>query len=130
MTDSTIPPSIWCVDLDGTISNGATLFRQLMTGLHAQGAHVIILTGVSESNITNDIMEEKKTLLNALELRKGIDYDQLVIVSGPQKKVAEHKVNYMRHVGASALIDNDKRNIKAAKKAGFFAFKYSFPKLL
>ena len=46
----------------------------------------------------------------------------------PPKHIAAAKVAYMKGVGATHLIDNSKKNIKAARKAGFTGHWHASPK--
>ena len=114
---------IVCVDLDGTISDAPEFYKALMCGLRAEGHEVHVLSGVPDSStVTPGDLTKKKAQLEEL----GCDgcYDKLVAVGGPEKNVAQAKVDYMTHVGASVLIDDRKRNIKAVQKAGFLGLRH------
>lgn len=99
--------AIVCVDLDGTVSADPSLFRAELRGLTAHGFQVHVLTG-------NPHAEDELTQMG---FTKGRDYSTCVHV--PRKHIARFKVAYMRHVGATTLIDNRAKNIKAARQAGF-----------
>ena len=117
---------IWAVDLDGTVSSTPEAMKAIMDGLRAQGCEVHVLSAVKDGPATQEAAEAKRSLLASLGC--GDSYDKLIAVSGPKSQVATGKVSYMRHVNATALIDNDKRNVKAARKAGFLAFRHMTPK--
>jgi hypothetical protein len=114
-----------CFDLDDTISAAPDFYRALMEGLKAQGCEVHVLTG-SPGPASQEELDVKKAQLESLGC--GDCYDKLIVVGGPEDHVAEEKVNYMTHVGASALIDDRKKNCKAARKAGFLALRHLGPK--
>jgi len=110
-----------CVDLDGTISAFPQEIGALMSGLMAQGHEVHILTGHKAESASPEVAREKIALVKSLGCENN--WDKLVLVANPKNKVAKAKVAYMRHAGASVLIDNDKHNVKAASKAGFMALR-------
>lgn len=115
------PPFIWCFDLNNTITDWAVALCAMMCALRNDGYRVIVLTGQAADTITPEIIDAKLG-----ELRKfGAQhcYDQLVVCAAPDGDVSDQKVAYMRSVGATGLVDNDKRNIKKAKKAGFLTMK-------
>jgi hypothetical protein len=115
--------AIWVFDLDKTISAAPGLMKTLMDGLRANGDEVHIVSGTrSRGPATQADVQEKKDHLDSLGCADC--YDQLVAVSGPKKRIPEQKVNNMRHVGATAIIDNSKANIKAARKAGFVGLRF------
>ena len=119
---------IWCIDLDNTITSTPDLMQALMRGLREEGNEVHILSGCHEDVVTPEVAAKKTAELRQLGFAQGQDYDVAVAVSGPEKEIPEGKVSYMRHVGASALVDNDKKNIKAARKAGFLGLRHYNPK--
>lgn len=110
-----------CFDLDQTITSAPEFYRALMGALTAAGVEVHVLSGVHHKHATQADAQEKKGLLSSMGMEQGTHYSQLTAVSGPEKKVAKGKVNYMTHAGATSLVDNSKRNVKAARKAGFLA---------
>ena len=116
---------IWCIDLDGCISSTPDAMRALMGGLQAQGCEVHVLSG-SPGIATQEELADKKALLDSLGV--GDCFDKLIAVSGPEKDVAAGKVNYLTHVGAKALVDDRKKNCKAARKAGVLALRHLGPK--
>ena len=119
---------VTCCDLDATITSTPDTMRAIMAGLRSQGHEIHVVSGVRKGPAGPQDLKDKQALLSQLGFEKGRDYDQLVAIGGPEKKVAAGKVNYMRHVGSTTLIDNDKRNVKAAQKAGFLAFRHMDPK--
>ena len=118
----------WCIDLNDTISSTPQLMKALMKGLRDAGHEVHVLSGTKHDPATQEDLQEKLGLLHQLGFHHGDDFDKLIAVSGPEKAVAEGKVNYMRHVGAVGLVDDRKRNIKAARKAGFLGLQHLDPK--
>jgi hypothetical protein len=116
------------VDLNDTITSTPDLMRAIMRGLRDAGCEVHVLTGCDEPSVTPEVQAKKLEQLGELNFVEGEDYDTAVAVSGPEKKVAQQKVNYMRHVGAVGLIDDRKRNIAAARKAGFLGLRHFDPK--
>jgi hypothetical protein len=119
---------IWCFDLDGTITSTPALMATLMKGLREDGHQVHVVSGTHHDPATKEDWTNKKALLESLALDPGIHYDKLVAVSGPEKMVAQRKVEYMTHIGADGLVDNAKPNIKAARKAGFLGLLHVAPK--
>jgi hypothetical protein len=115
-----------CFDLDDTITRAPEFYRQVMWALRSCGHKVHVLSGTHHAPATPEDLTAKAELLRSLGCASC--YDELVAVSGPEDKVPENKVAYMRSVGASALIDNDKANVKAAQKAGFLALRHRSPK--
>lgn len=112
---------IWCTDLDGTISAYPAEMKALMQGLRSGGHTVIVLTGHPGDSVTPEVCEQKKQKL--AELGVGNCYDKLAVVANPDGDMADMKVAYLRQAGATALIDNDHDNVRAARKAGFLAFR-------
>ena len=119
---------IWCVDLDSTITSTPDAMKALMAGVRGQGHEVHVVSGVRHGPAGPEDLKAKQALLEQLGFERGRDYDQLVAVGGPEKKVAAEKVSYMRHVGSTTLVDNARKNCKAARKAGFLAFQHLSPK--
>lgn len=119
---------IVCLDLDGTATADPEFYRHLTAGLRAEGIEVHVLSGHRPGPVSQDVVAMKESLLASLGFRRGEHYDQLAAVSGPEGKVPGGKVDYMRHVGASCLIDNSRPNVKAARKAGFLALRHMVPK--
>ena len=92
-----------------------------MECLQAGGVQVHIVSGWEAEHADQEALEVKRQQLE--DLGCGHCYDKLVVVADPENDVAHQKVNYMRHVGASTLVDNDRANGKAARKAGFMALR-------
>jgi hypothetical protein len=118
----------WCFDLNDTISSTPALMKSLMKGLRDAGHEVHVLSGTHHDPATQADVAEKHDLLKKLGFEHGVDYDKLIAVSGPEKNVAQRKVDYMRHVKAAGLVDDRKRNIQAARKAGFLGLRHYDPK--
>ncbi len=112
---------LFCFDLDDTITAFPQEMGALMAGLKSQGHQVHILTGHKADSASPQVARNKIALAKSLGCVNN--WDKLVLVANPKGKVAKAKVAYMRHAGASALIDNNKHNFKAAAKAGFMALK-------
>lgn len=112
---------IWAIDLDNTITADPDAMRALMCGLRSEGTSVHIVSGVIAPTVTKDDLLAKEEALRKLGC--GDCYDRLVGVANPKNDVSDLKVAYMRHVGASVLVDNLKKNCKAARKAGFLALR-------
>lgn len=106
---------IACVDLDGTVSVDPDFYRGELRGLMDKGWQVHVLTG-------NPTAHHE---LAQLGMVKGRDFSHIAIV--PRKHIAKFKVAYMRQVGATHLIDNRRKNAKAAVKAGFTAHHHMAP---
>ena len=99
-----------------------------MRGLREAGCEVHIVSGCHSGDVNAKEMDQKRSELAQLGFQQGVDFDRAVATSGPKKKIPQGKVDYMRKVGASGLIDNDKKNIKAATKAGFLGLRHVDPK--
>jgi acid phosphatase class B len=111
---------IWCFDLDGTITEWPSYCRALMCALQDAGHEVHILTGWKGEVVTDAVIRDKQALLDAFQITC---YSKLVVVAQPENNVADQKVEYMRQSNAHVLVDNDKENCKAAKKAGLMAMR-------
>ncbi len=112
---------IWMVDIDGSLTDWPDELGELMRALLARGDDVQVLSGVKGHAVTQADLEEKTALLQSLGVSDC--YTKLTVVSDPKNHVAHQKVNYMQLVGATAMVDNDKQNVKAARKAGFLALR-------
>lgn len=104
-----------CIDLDGTVSADPEFYRAQMRGLMERGHQVHVLTGNPRAALE----------LAELGFVNGRDYTVLATV--PRKGIARFKVAYMGHVGATHLIDNRGKNVRAAVKAGFTAHHHMAP---
>jgi phage replication-related protein YjqB (UPF0714/DUF867 family) len=121
--------AIWCFDLDGTLTDDPETLKGMMKGLRESGHGVQVLTGSRhDENVTPELVAEKNEIMSGIGLKQGEHYDTAVVVGGPEKKVPKHKVQYMKHIGATGLVDNSKPNIKAARKAGFVGLHFRKPK--
>ena len=118
----------WCFDLNDTISGTPELMKCLMKGLKDNGNEVHVLSGTHHNPATQADLREKYDLLQKLGCERGVHYDQLIAVSGPESNVSTAKVQYMQHVKAAGLVDDRKQNIKAARKAGFLGLRHVEPK--
>ena len=118
----------WCFDLNDTISSTPDLMKCLMKGIRDAGSEVHVVSGTHHNPATQADLREKYDLLEKLGCEHGVHYDKLIAVSGPEDNVAKAKVDYMRHVNAAGLVDDRKRNIKAARKAGFLGLRHVDPK--
>lgn len=96
------------VDIDGTVDSFPRLFQSLISALMAAGHHVYIITGVSETEVSDDDVAAKKGYLTALGIT---DYTLLVVVPRPH---AKHKAAALDEHHIELLIDNKKANAKAA----------------
>lgn len=119
---------VWCVDLNETISAYPDQMRKLMEGLRSGGDEVHVLSGWKAESADADALDHKRQQLEELGCGSGpgadgASYDRLVVVADPENHVADQKVAYMRHVGATGLIDNNRKNCKKAVKAGFLALR-------
>jgi len=105
-----------CLDFDGTIGADPDFYRSVMRGLMEHGHEVHVLTGNTQVS----------QHLSQLGMVKGRDFTHIAVV--PVKNISAVKVAYMRHVGATHLIDNTKENVQAARRAGFTAHWHRPPK--
>lgn len=118
---------IVCVDLDDTITSAPDLMRAIMEGLQSEGHKVIVLSGgLTDGPAQQEDLVVKSKLLR--DLGCADCYDLLFVVNGDHNITPEAKVAYMQSVGASALVDNRKENVKAARNAGIRALRYMDPK--
>lgn len=115
-----------CFDLDGTISAYPEQMCALMAGLRAAGHEVHVLSGTPHESVSPAVITSKENLL--AQCGCSTCYDMLAVVANPSNDVADAKVDYMKRVGAAALVDNKKANVKAARKAGFMALHVRPPK--
>jgi hypothetical protein len=113
---------IWCFDLHGTLDSDPSRLGAVMRGLRAQGTKVHILTGEASDTPSQAKLDADVALLESLGL--GDCWDRIALVAQPDNRVADLKASYMRHVGASVLVDNLKENVSAARKAGFTAMRF------
>lgn len=104
-----------CIDLDGTISADPGFYREAMRGW-MKDRPVHVLTGNPQA----------QHALAQLGMVKGRDFTHVAVV--PEKHISRFKVAYMRHVGATHLVDNRRKNVKAAQKSGFTAHHHMSPK--
>lgn len=113
--------SVICFDLNETISAFPEEMRMLMEALRKGGHEVHILSGWEAESAGPEALAEKTQQLK--DLGCADCYDKLVVVADPKNKVAAQKVNYMRHVGSSVLVDNNRKNGKKVVKAGLLALR-------
>ncbi len=110
----------WVFDLDGTITAFPDEMNALMSSLKAAGHRVEVLSGFKGDSADQSVLDEKQALLKSL----GCDcYDRLVVVANPKNDVAAQKAAYMRQVNATALVDNNHKNVRTVRKAGFLVMR-------
>ena len=98
------------IDIDGTADAFPILFQHLIAGWKAAGDHVYIITGVSETEVTDADHEAKVGYLTALGIPPEM-YDELIVCPQPH---AENKLKVIEDKGIDLLIDNSVSNSKAA----------------
>lgn len=103
-------------DVDGTITADPAFYKGAMRGQMQGGDEVHVVTGNSRA----------REVLDQLGFAKGREFTTLVQV--PRKHIAHVKVAYMRHVGATDIVDNHGKTIKRAQRAGFTAHWHRGPK--
>lgn len=113
---------IICFDLDGTISSAPQEMRAIMEALRGRGDEVHVLTGHKGDSVNDGVIASKLALLKSLGC-EGC-FDRLAVVANPKNKVARQKAHYMKSVGASMLVDNSKKNVKAAAKNGSVGLRF------
>lgn len=98
------------VDIDGTIDADPPVMLSLLQALRAAGHQVVILTGSSEpEQVVPGDVQQKEEYLQSLGF--GAAYDQLVVFAKP---AADLKAKWLKDNKADMLIDNSKKNVKAA----------------
>lgn len=112
---------LFCFDIDGSLTDWPEELGAIMRALQKDGHKVEILSGHLGTVVTESTVARKKKLLSSLGV--GDAYSRLVIFASPDNHVADQKVSYMEQHKASALFDNDKANVRAARKAGFLALR-------
>lgn len=110
-----------CIDLNDTISAYPEEMRTLMEAYQAAGHEVHVLSGWEAEQADQEALAEKTQQLK--DLGCADCYDRLVVVADPANDVAALKVSYMTHIGSNTLVDNNRRNGKKARKAGFLALR-------
>ncbi|MGH9082333.1 MAG: hypothetical protein ACRDWN_03210 [Acidimicrobiales bacterium] len=106
------------IDLDGTCGAFPHEFESICSKLVAGGDQVFILSGGGKT-VTPTVIAEKRQFLTSLGFGVG-SYTALVVVPKPYPA---QKVQAMTEHGVKVLIDNDKKNCKAAAQAGFLALR-------
>lgn len=99
-------------DIDGTITSAPYQFETLLTALRAAGHRVTILTGCSDSPVTQEDFDAKVQFLTGLGA-VGC-WDDMVVFGLKDKKLAKAKAQWMADNGVSIFIDNDLRNAERA----------------
>ncbi len=112
---------LFCFDIDGSLTDWPEELGAVMRALQKDGHKVEVLSGHLGTVVTEATIERKKKLLSSLGV--GDAYSRLVVFASPDNHVAEQKVNYMEQNNASALFDNNRQNVKAARKAGFLSLR-------
>ena len=102
-------PSVAC-DVDGTISENAQLFNQILTALHDAGWTVVILSGASTTSPSGGTFQSKSAWLK----ENGVTdcWDTLVVCLGD---VPNQKAQYVKDNAISLVIDNSKANVTAVE---------------
>ena len=98
-------------DIDGTIDADPANFQSLMSALRAAGHVVIVMTGCSSPQPTQQDLQDKIGYLNSLGL--GHCWDQIVVFPAPPHKA---KGKFCRDNNISILFDNSVPNAKHAAK--------------
>lgn len=101
------------IDLDGTLDSWTAFFIPLLTAIKkgdpkGEIVRVVCLTGCPQDSVDASDIAEKQTYLSEL----GYDglIDELHVVAKP---VDENKADWCEANNARALIDNNKKNVKA-----------------
>jgi hypothetical protein len=110
---------IVAVDLDGTLDIYPQELRAIMSAVRAAGDTVIVISGSHKGFVDQGEVDGKAQMLASLGLDRC--YDELVVIPGPETDVADRKAAYLQSIQASVLIDNRKKNCRAATKAGMLA---------
>ena len=97
------------IDVDGCIDADPAVMLALMQALRAAGQRVVILTGCSNTVVSQQDIEDKRNYLQ--QLGCGQAYDQLVVFADP---AAPAKAEWLADNHADMLIDNSKTNAKMA----------------
>jgi hypothetical protein len=117
--------SVVCIDFDKTISADPEFYKAECQGLRQRGHEVHVVSAVQTGKATNKDLVAKRAALQSLDFD---EYDVLAVVDGPHKAIPKHKVAYMKHVGATQVIDNRRGTIRAARRAGFTGHWHANPK--
>jgi hypothetical protein len=88
----------------------------MMRAYRKCGVSVVIISGTSTSTVTQADVGQKQTLIENLGLSKS--YDKLVVVQGPEPKIAARKARYLSQQGCDILIDNSTDNARACRAVG------------
>ncbi len=98
-----------CFDIDGTIDAEPSLMQGLMSALKAAGHQIVVLTGCGQETPEPEDTIHKAEYLQSLGC--AACYDQLVVLGEPAD---ERKAEWLKQHGADLLVDNSKKNAKAA----------------
>lgn len=99
-------------DIDGTITSAPEQFETLLSALRAAGHRVTVITGSSNSPVTQNDFTEKVKYLTGLGC-VGC-YDDLVVIGAEGKQLAKAKAKYCESEGIDIFIDNDLDNAQRA----------------
>lgn len=106
-----------CCDIDGTANAAPEQMLGLLSALKSAGNHITILTGVSDSVVTQQDFDQKSDYLSALGLSAVWD-DMCVFANPAGTDLADMKAQYAKSHDCAVLIDNAKANARAASAAG------------
>ncbi len=112
---------IYCFDIDGSLTDHPVELGELMAALTKAGQEVHVLSGHKGETVPDDVIRFKEELLEELGVKPY--YSVLAVVAAPNGDVSAGKVAYMQTVGAAALLDNNRHNVKAVQKAGLTAIR-------
>ena len=99
------------VDIDGTADVDPQVMQSLMSALMAAGHQVIILTGCSSKEPTQQDFDEKAQYLESIGL--GDCWDEMVVFGDPPHKA---KSKWVKKNGVDLLFENSASNAKLASK--------------
>lgn len=99
-------------DIDGTITAAPVQFEALLTALRAAGHRVTILTGSTDSPVTQEDFDNKVKFLTGLGC-VGC-WDDMVVFSAEGDKLSRKKAKWCGANDIDLFIDNDEGNAMAA----------------
>lgn len=98
-------------DIDGAADLDPQVMQSVMSSLLAAGHQVVILTGCSSPEPTQQDLDEKAHYLNSIG--QGACWDLLVVFGDPPHKAKAH---WIRDNKVDLLIDNSESNATLASK--------------
>lgn len=117
--DSPVAPGdhVAVFDLDGTISAAPLQMCALMSGLRSQGWRVAVLTGTGDGIAADPAgLKAKEAKLRAFGCEDC--WDELVLFDATNAALAKQKAAWCAAHGVQIMVDNTRRNTKAATKVG------------